>query len=188
MREASTRRLIRKGSQGDARAFAKLYDLYVARVFGFVRFRVRDLRDAEEITENVFLKAYRSLPTFEDRGLPFSAWLFRIARNEVVDFARRSARSVSVVEPPDEDLPADTCVEDEVTARLDAGRLREAVEQLTGEQAEVIIARYFWGLSVNETALAVGRTEGAVKALHHRAVRTLGRMLAAEDEADEQAM
>lgn len=188
MHDSKLRRLVRKASEGDVRAFAKLYDEYAGRVFGFIRLRVRDTRDAEELTESVFVKVYRSLPTFEDRGLPFSAWVFRIARNEVVDFVRKSARTITAVDEPDEAIPAETCVDEVVLARLDAKRLRTAVESLTSEQAEVVIARFYWGLNVSETADAVGRTVGAVKALQHRAVRTLQRMLEAEDEVDEQAM
>jgi len=186
MHDRKVKRLIQRASRGDAGAFAKLYDHFVDRVYGFVKLRVRDVRDAEELTETVFLKAYRSLPTFEDRGVPLAAWLFRIARNEVVDFSRRSVRAIPTSPPPDEDLAAETEVEALAIGRLDAERVREAVEALTPEQAEVVIARFFWGLSVTETASAVGRSEGAVKALQHRATRTLARALGAEDSGEEE--
>jgi len=186
MHDRKVMRLIQRASRGDATAFAKLYDHFVDRVYGFVKLRVRDVRDAEELTESVFLKAYRSLPTFEDRGVPFAAWLFRIARNEVVDFSRRSVRAIPTSPPPDEDMAAETEVEALAIGRMDAQRVRDAVEMLTSEQAEVVVARFFWGLSVTETASAVGRSEGAVKALQHRATRTLARALGDEECGEEE--
>lgn len=178
-------RLVRRASRGDAHAFAALYDHYADRVHGFVRMRVRDARDAEELVETVFLKAWQALPGYEHRGLPFSAWLFRIARNAVIDIGRRTAREPLVADVAEaEELECGIRVDDAAIALLDAERVREAIAGLTEEQAAVVTMRFLWDLSLKDTAEVLERTEGAVKALQHRALRTLARMLA-EERSDE---
>ena len=83
MTDRHVERLVAKARRGDTRAFAHLYDAFADRVFGFLKMRTGDVRDAEELTETVFLKAWQALPGYEQRGLPFSAWLFQIARSSV---------------------------------------------------------------------------------------------------------
>lgn len=178
-----TARLVQRARKGDANAFGRLYDEHVDRVYAFVRSRMGSTHDAEDVTATVFLKAWESIPTYDDRGLPFSAWLFRIARNAAVDVHRRSAR----LPIPVEELASEDTVDgpdDSVIARVDTERLRRAVESLTEEQASVIALRFWWDMSLKETANALGKNENAVKALQHRATRTLARLLQ-EDGGDE---
>ncbi len=180
-------RLVARASRGDANAFAGLYDHYADRVYGFVKMRLRDARDAEEVAETVFLKAWQALPGYQQRSLPFSAWLFRIARNSVVDAVRRSGREPIVADVAEaEELECGVRVDDAAFARLDAERVREAIAGLTEEQAAVVTMRFLWDLSLKDTAAALERTEGAVKALQHRALRTLARVLS-EERIDETA-
>jgi RNA polymerase sigma-70 factor (ECF subfamily) len=187
MTDRTVDRLVSKAARGDARASARLYDEYADRVYGFVRSRVADVRDAEELTETVFLKAWQALPSYERRGLPFSAWLFRIARNALVDGHRRASRDpVFAEEAEAESLASAERIDDEVLRRLDAERVREAVASLTEEQSAVVTMRFLWGLSLRDAAAVMERTEGAVKALQHRALRTLARRLA-EESFDETA-
>ena len=178
--DRAERRLIRtveRACQGDTRAFGRLYDEYADRVYAFVRSRVDSAADAEDITATVFLKAWEAIGSYDDRGLPFSAWLFRIARNALVDEYRRKAhRPVPVEEAPETGEtaePADIAA----IARADAGRVRAAVRMLTDEQAGVIAMRFWWDMSIRDTAEALGKNENAVKALQHRAIRTLARLL-----------
>jgi RNA polymerase sigma-70 factor (ECF subfamily) len=181
MTDRRIERLVRKAARGDAHAFARVYDAFADRVYGFVRLRVDDARDAEELTETVFLKAWQALPTYRQLGLPFSAWLFRIARNAVIDGHRRTARAVATVEIDEAGDVADSgYVDAEVFRRIEADRLRAAVGRLTEEQAAVVTMRFLWGLALKDAAAVMDRTEGAVKALQHRALRTLARMLAEE--------
>jgi RNA polymerase sigma-70 factor, ECF subfamily len=180
-------RLVAKASRGDARAFAKLYDAYADRVYGFVRQRVRDARDAEEIVETVFLKAWQALSGYEERGLPFSAWLFRIARNAVIDEVRRSDRVPVTAEMAEaESMPDGPQVDATVLANLDGERVRVTIARLTEEQAAVVTMRFLWDVSLRDTASALDRTEGAVKALQHRALRALAKLLD-EERSDESA-
>ncbi len=176
-------RLVQRARKGDVVAYGRLYDEYADRVYAFARTRTRSVHDAEDVTATVFLKAWESIRSYDDRGLPFSAWLFRIARNASIDEHRRSARTPIPTEEP----AADRAIEgpdEAVIAKVDTEKLRQAVRMLTEEQASVIALRFWWDLSLKETAEALGKNENAVKALQHRATRTLARMLQ-EDSVDE---
>ncbi len=91
MTDRRIERLVQRAARGDVRAFARVYDEYAGRVYGFVHLRVNDARDAEELTETVFMRAWQALPAYRQLGLPFSAWLFRIVRDAAIDEHRRSA-------------------------------------------------------------------------------------------------
>jgi RNA polymerase sigma-70 factor (ECF subfamily) len=175
-----TARLVQRARKGDVVAFGRLYDEYAGRVYAFVRTRTKSAHDAEDVTATVFLKAWESIRSYDDRGLPFSAWLFRIARNAAIDEHRRSAR----IPIPIEESAADRAIEapdEAIIAKVDAEKLRQAVRELTEEQASVIALRFWWDLSLRETAEALGKNENAVKALQHRATRTLARILQEDD-------
>ncbi|MBE0476907.1 MAG: sigma-70 family RNA polymerase sigma factor [Coriobacteriia bacterium] len=177
------RRLVRRAGRGDAEAFGALYDLYADRVYGYCKARVGDHHDAEDLTEAVFLQAYEAIGTYSDRGLPFGAWLFRIAHNAVVDALRRRARrpyETAAELPECGDAVPDP--EDSVLRAAEADRVRACVARLTDEQAAVVTLRHLWGFDVSETARVLGKTEGAVKALQHRALRALAGMLRQEPE------
>jgi RNA polymerase sigma-70 factor, ECF subfamily len=171
-------RLVRRSLRGDAEAFGRIYDIYVDRVYRYARTRVNDPHEAEDVTETTFLKAFEAIGSYDRRGIPFGAWLFRIARNATIDHVRRSAR---VPEPMDdlvEQMGSDpVTVEEQVATRLDGEAVRAAVRRLTDEQASVIACRFFWDMDIRDTARALERTEGAVKALQHRALRPLARIL-----------
>lgn len=170
-------RLVHRAQRGDVGAFGKLYDVYADQVYGFARSRGCSAHDAEDVTACVFLKAWESIGGYEERGLPFSAWLFRITRNAVIDAYRRNSRLPTPVEQLELDEEVLLTPEDAVVAQADAEQVREAVRELTDEQAAVIALRYWWDLSLKETAEALGKNENAIKALQHRATNTLARLL-----------
>ena len=171
-------RLVRRAVRGDVEAFGRIYDAYADRVYAFVRARVGDPHDAEDVTEIVFLNAFKAISSFDRRGLPFGAWLFRIARNATVDHLRRSGRVPEPVEDVEVHTEPDPVLVDEVVARhVDMQFVRDAVGRLTDEQAAVITCRFFWDMDIAQTAATLGRTTGAVKALQHRALRAMARML-----------
>jgi RNA polymerase sigma-70 factor (ECF subfamily) len=137
MHEIAVDRIVAKARAGDPAAFAALYDLFSERVYRFVLVRVRSSTDAEDLLQRIFLKVIEGLPRYEARGLPFAAWLFRIARNTVIDHERTRHEHASLddaLERPDErDGPpelAETAFERQV--------VRSAIEQLTTEQRDVI--------------------------------------------------
>lgn len=177
-------RLVEKSIRGDARAFGKLYDHFVDRVYAFVRGRVGSNADAEDLTATVFLKAWEAIGGYDQRGLPFGAWLFRIARNSVIDSYRRAGRSPETL--PVEEMPdtedEDAAVDAIVFEKVRADELRAAMDRLTEEQRSVLMLRFIWGFDLKGTADALGKSAGAVKALQHRAVRSLERLLVKEND------
>src|ERR1700757_957291 len=167
-KEADERLLIEAAQQDPAR-FADLYEVNFERVYAYAIRRVRDRAEAEDVTAEVFHQALANLKRFEWRGIPFAAWLFRIAANLISDRWQRSGREVS-----DEDEIASAQVSpaeiEEVERRATLYRL---VETLPAEQQRVVVLRFVEQKSIKEVASAIRKTEGAVKQLQFRALSTL---------------
>jgi len=167
-KEADERLLIEAAQQDPAR-FADLYELNFERVYAYIVKRVHDRAETEDLTSEVFQQALANLNRFEWRGIPFAAWLFRIAANLISDRWQRSGREVA-----DEDAiaaaPASPAEIEEVERRATLFRL---VETLPTEQKKVVILRFVEQKSIREVAQAIRKTEGAVKQLQFRALSTL---------------
>ena len=163
------RRLI-EASQRQPRRFAKLYQRYFDRVYAFAFTRTGDRTAAEDVTAETFRAALENLSRFEWRGVPFSAWLFRIAANAAADHFERASREAVLLEAREEsDEPWESrLIEVETRARL-----FELVQRLPGDQRRVIVMRFGHEKSFKEIARTMRRSEGAVKALQHRAMETL---------------
>lgn len=163
------RRLI-EASQRQPHRFAKLYEQYFDRVYAFALTRTRDRAAAEDVTAETFHQALENLPRFEWRGVPFSAWLFRIAANAATDYFKRSAREAVA-----DDLPeaADESWEARLIEVETRARLFEMVQRLPKDQRKVLTMRFGQEQSIRDVAAAMGRSEGAVKLLQHRAMETL---------------
>jgi RNA polymerase sigma-70 factor (ECF subfamily) len=165
-------RLVERAKQRDQEAFAQLYEEYFDRIYRYIVFKIGDEMEAEDMTQQVFLKALRSISSFRWKGVSFSAWLFRIAHNQVVDYLRRKAKRVAV--PLDEAIVSGGDNPQKVTEqRADIEQVLAAAKHLTKAQREVISLRFAGDLSVAEVAKAMGRSVGAVKALQHSAVVAL---------------
>ncbi|MDI6900875.1 MAG: sigma-70 family RNA polymerase sigma factor [Anaerosomatales bacterium] len=177
MTERHVDKLVARAAAGDAKAFGRLYDLYAERVYAFVRGRVGDVHEAEDLTATVFVKAWEAIGSYRVRGLPFGAWLFRIARNAIIDAYRRSARTQEVPVEELGDATDEQPLDEAVIARVDAEVVRDALARLTEEQQSVIQLRFVWDMSIAETAVALGKSEGAIKAMQHRALRAMARHL-----------
>jgi RNA polymerase sigma-70 factor (ECF subfamily) len=174
--DTDPRALAVAAAQGDHEAFGRLYDRYVATVYRYVYYRVGQRELAEDITSDVFVRALRALPSYLDTGRDPGAWLVTIARNLVFDHYKSSRYRLEAQVEEDALLTrADsdaTPEEQAVTGDVNA-QLLAAVARLRPDQQEVVSLRFLQGLSVAETAQIMGRTEGAVKALQHRALRAL---------------
>ncbi|MGC8634911.1 MAG: sigma-70 family RNA polymerase sigma factor [Candidatus Limnocylindrales bacterium] len=169
--------LVARARDGDTAAFGRLYDLFAPRLYRYVRFRVREPTDAEDLVQRIFVRVIEALPRYEQRGLPFAAWIFRLAHNAVIDRARtaRDHRTLDSIA----DRPADGPGPAELAARsADLAALEAAIHDLTPDQQQVIACRFFGGLSTAETAQVLGRREVAVRALQFRAIAALRRGLA----------
>lgn len=166
---AAERRLI-EASKQQAPNFARLYERYFDRVYAFALTRTGDRTSAEDVTAETFRVAFQNISRFEWRGVPFSAWLFRIAANAAADLHKRAAREAALGERADEAAePWDLrFIEAEERARL-----FELVQRLPAAQRNVIVMRFGEEKSIKQIARAIGRSEGAVKKLQARAFRTL---------------
>ena len=177
--------LVRAAQQGDAEAFGRLYDRYVDVVYRFVSYRVGDRSLAEDLTSETFLRALRRIATVSYQGRDVGAWFVTIARNLVLDHVKSSRYRLEVVTAEvSERLVGATAPaagpEHEVVAAATTAELLRCVAKLNADQRECIELRFLNGLSVSETAQVMGRNEGAVKALQHRAVRRLAQLMPQE--------
>jgi RNA polymerase sigma-70 factor, ECF subfamily len=165
--DAEERRLI-EAAKLDPSKFGDLYEIHFERIYAFVARRVGDRDTAEDLTSDVFHKALASLRNYESRGVPFAAWLLRIAANSVVDQYKRAAREAPVSEAAPE--PA---AEPELEQTEYRARLFRLVNQLPEDQRQVIFQRFVEERSIREIAQQFGRSEGAVKQLQFRALQNL---------------
>jgi RNA polymerase sigma-70 factor (ECF subfamily) len=159
-------RVVARAKQGDREAVRFLYVRYADNVYGYVRSIVRDDYEAEDVTQHVFAKLITVISKYEQRAVPFSAWILRLAHNVAIDHLRmRRAIPAAEVYGPDERMP-DT---DDDRSR----DLRTALAALPDEQRDVVVLRHLVGLSPGEIATRMGRTESSIHGLHHRGRRAL---------------
>jgi RNA polymerase sigma-70 factor (ECF subfamily) len=170
--EAAVDRMVAKASAGDPDAIADVYDTFAARVHRYLLLHVREASDAEDLLQRIFLKVIEGLPRYEARGLPFGAWIFRIARNTIIDFERTRRDHASlddVLERADERRgPAELA-----ETAVEQATIRSALGALTPDQRNVVVYRFFAGLSPREIGLLMDKREGTIRALQFRAIQTL---------------
>ena len=178
---ADTWRLVELAQGGDGEAFGLLYDRYVDMVFRFIYFRVNDRALAEDFTSETFLRALRRIGSITYQGRDIGAWFVTIARNIVFDHSKsarnRLESTTGETIETKEHVPS---TENAVLDTLQSEHLMSAVARLGDEQRECVMLRFVHGLSVNETAAIMGKNDGAIKALQHRAVRKLADLVGAE--------
>ena len=174
--------LVARAQGGDVNAIGALYDEHHESIFRYLWLRVGDPHLAEDLTGDVFMRMLHALPNYQSMGLPFRAWLYRIAHNLLVDHFRRNSRR----EPVSLDVVETHAADDDplvsVERRLLAERLGHALSQLDPHQREVVVLRFLAGLSLQETAAAMGRSEAAVKSLQHRSLSALRLALGEEEQ------
>lgn len=176
--------LVEQAREGDPEAFASLYDRYVDRVYRFILYRVgADVALAEDITSEVFVRALRKIKGFQWQGRDVGAWFLTIARNLVLDHFKSGRFRLEVVGADPGDGRADQIVdpEDQALSRVSQADLYRAIARLGDEQQEVIYWRFLQGYSVAEAAAAMGKSEGAIKALQYRAVKALYKLVVVDE-------
>jgi RNA polymerase sigma-70 factor, ECF subfamily len=169
--------VVEAAKDGSHDALTSLYEFYFPRVFRYVAARLGSGEDAEDVTEEIFLKIINNIGRFTWRGLPFGAWVFRIARNEVVSHVRKQ-RYRTATAPLSESIQDDSqdhVADVERQSQLDI--VREAAEKLPEAQRQVVALRFGAGLSVAETAATLGKSENNVKVLQHKAIAKLQKMV-----------
>jgi RNA polymerase sigma-70 factor (ECF subfamily) len=158
---------VARAKEGDEEAVRFLYVSYSDNVYGYVRSIVRDDHEAEDVTQHVFAKMMTAIGKYDERGVPFFAWLLRMARNVAVDHIRANRM-----------LPTEEVFDPDTSCGLDLDRshtVREALETLPEEQCEVVFLRHVVGLTPGEIAQRMGRSESSIHGLHHRGRRALQR-------------
>lgn len=166
--------LVRRAQHGNKNAIGKLYDRHQPHIYRFVWSRVRHLQTAEDMTGEIFTRMVANLPHYQDKGLPFRAWLYRIARNLIADHFRQHQ--------PHPPLPLDAAeniiinkenLDIIVQQNLTLASVNKALDLIDPEQREVIVMRFLVGLPLKEVALSLGKTVPAVKSLQHRGLQAL---------------
>lgn len=173
--------LAQRASEHDPAAFAELYNAYVDKIYKYVYYKVGDAQDAEDLCEQVFLKAWEAIGRYTWHGHPFSSWLYKLAHNLVVDHYRTRRDTTplnSIVATPAE--PADP--HNAFHQTLDADELTSAIAQLTCEQRQVISLKFIEGYDNSEIAALLDKKESAIRALQYRALHSLQGILADADE------
>jgi RNA polymerase sigma-70 factor (ECF subfamily) len=175
---ADERQLVLKAQDGDAEAFGRIYDGYVERIYRFVFFRVDDQQTAEDLTSQVFLKAWSNLDRFEFTRTPYIAWLYTIAHNTVIDHYR-TRKVTTALEDVQLSQPDDAeAVENQIDLTVEMKMIKVAMQSLTEDQQQVLHLRFIEGMSNTEIAQQLGKREGAIRALQMRGLQALAKQLA----------
>lgn len=166
--------LIPAASGGDGDAFSQLYERYVKRIFNYVYYRTGNVNDAEDLTERVFLRAYGHINNYRDMGVPFSAWLYRIAHNLVANWHRDNLRRQEFSLDDHLDLSAKgEHAEVSIIKDQEAEGLLSVIRGLPDDRQQLLILKFVEHLSNAEIAVIMKRSEGAVKSLYHRTLLQL---------------
>ena len=176
--EAEEQTLVSQAIDGDADAVGLLYTRHLDAICRYVYFRVADEPLAEDLTEEVFVKAWTALPRYKQQGHRFTSWLYRIARNLIVDHYRKQSTHTPVADAPMETI-ADEGPSPEVLVadQQDYAALAGAIQRLGSDEQQVIILRFVEGLSHKEVGEVIGKSEGASRVIQHRALEALAGLM-----------
>lgn len=170
----TTETLIEQIKAGDQTAFGELYDRFAEKIFRFIKIKVQDQGQAEDILQDVFVKAWQGIPNLHTKDLQFSAWLYTVARNTMNDYFRKKYRRPEFVEFNDEvDVQSSESVEHRISAQQDGKLIQSALKELPAQYAQVVELRFLQQMSVTETAQILGKTGLAIRVLQHRALKRL---------------
>ena len=165
---------VRRAQDGSLSAIRELYLEHHKHIFRFIWSRVHDADQAEDLTGEVFVRMVTGLPSYQDRSLPFRAWLYGIARNLVIDWYRKKSRRMSVpLENIAGKLVAGESPEEKTEQALTLERVLQVLERIDPAQREVVELRFLAGLTLKDAARAIDKTVAAVKALQHRGLASL---------------
>ena len=173
--------LVRRAQKQDTQAFAQLYEAYFDRIYRYIALRIRNEMEAEDMTQQVFMKMLHSISSYKSQGVPFSSWIYRIAHNQVVDFLRQQNKKATV---DIEGLPLPDTGDDPqhiMEQQIDIDDLKKATQNLTAAQQEVLSLRFTGELSIAQCAEIMGKSEGAIKAFQHSAVLALRKVLVVKE-------
>jgi RNA polymerase sigma-70 factor, ECF subfamily len=171
------RRLVELAQQGDRDALEGLYLLHFDRIYSYLHLSVGNRHDAEDLTTQTFLKMLEAIGRFRWKTAPFSAWLFRIAHNLAMDHFRATKRWQPEEEVPEPEGSEESSAEEAALQSIGRRSMLELIENLSHEQKQVLTLKFVFNFSNGEAATILGKTEGAVKSLQHRALASLQKQL-----------
>ena len=169
-------KLIKKAQQGESESFGLLYDQYFSAIYRFVFLKVSNQTDAEDLTQQVFLKAWKNIGSYKSQGFPFSSWLYKIAHNTVIDHYRTQKIHVDLETVVDQAI-ANWSNEDRTNEMLNLEIVQVSIKKLESEQQTVLIMKFTNELSNKEIAHTLNKSEGAVRVIQHRALKKLKGLL-----------
>ena len=174
--------LVTRATGGDFEAFGKLYSIYLDRIYRYVFFQVKDKMTAEDVTEEVFLKAWKAIGSCKGKELTFSPWLYRIAHNHIIDYLRSRQKYLSTKYSATEvgNIAEVGGPEPETEAKLEWQELLETISCLPRNQKQVVLLKFTEGLDNREISHIMGKSQGAIRVLQMRALATLRRRLSSE--------
>jgi RNA polymerase sigma-70 factor, ECF subfamily len=167
------RLLVERAQRGDRTALEELYLLHFDRIYGYLHMSVGNRHDAEDLTTQTFVKMLEAIRRFQWRSVPFSAWLLRIAHNLAIDHFRANRRWQPEEHVPESAHGVESSAEEQALASIGQTRMLTLVERLSPEQRQVLTLKFVYRFSNGEAAAILGKTEGAVKSLQHRALASL---------------
>jgi len=172
-------KLIREAKRGKTECFDQLYNHYLPPIYRFIYMKVTHREEAEDLTHEVFLNAWQNIRFYRSRGFPFGSWLYQIARNRVIDHYRLKKRQISLesLDPNAELLKSGNPIDQELDKILTLEKIRTALQGLTFDQQDVVIMRFMEELSYEEIAVAMKKSQGAVRLIQHRAMNELKKIL-----------
>jgi len=175
---ADVRRLVERAQNGDRQALEELYLIHFDRIYSYLHMSVGNKHDAEDLTNQTFVKMLESIHRFEWRKVPLSAWLFRIAHNLAMDHFRATRRWQPEEEVPEPPGSEQRSAADEAFQSIGRQSMLGMIEDLSTDQQQVLTLKFVFNFSNGEVAAILGKTEGAIKSLQHRALATLQRQMA----------
>src|SRR5213595_3215876 len=176
------RRLVEAAQQGRREALEELYLLHFDRIYSYLHMSVGNRHDAEDLTTQTFVKMLESIRRFRWQSAPFSAWLFRIAHNLAMDHFRAARRWQPEEEVPEPIGSEELSAEDEAMHSIGRQSMLELIDELSPEQRQVLTLKFVFNFGNGEVATILGKTEGAVKSLQHRALVSLQKQIAQRQE------
>ena len=177
-RTPEVRELVERGQRGERAALEELYLLHFDRIYGYLHLSVGNRHDAEDLTTQTFLKMLEAIGRFRWKSAPFSAWLFRIAHNLAIDHFRANKRWQPEEEVPEPEGVEESSAEEAALESIGRRSMLQLIEKLSHEQKQVLTLKFVFNFSNGEAATILGKTEGAVKSLQHRALGSLQKQIA----------
>ena len=173
-KEKNEKEILKQAAQGNEEAFGLLYENYVDRIFNYIYYRTGNVHDAEDLTARVFQRAMKHIPNYQDRGVPFSAWLYRIAHNLVANWHRDRSRKKEIAITEMMSLPAKNEPPETTLLRTEKqDALLRLIRTLPQDRQQLLILKFVEGYSNAEIGKIMNRSEGAVKSLYHRTLLAL---------------